>query len=84
MNVLNVNIDNCMDCKNHYVDRILTADSFEHEEGVYCKLCPDTSYGKFGQNGRHRLVCSDDWNVRKYSQIPDWCPLLTRSNYGNY
>jgi len=72
MNKVCFDIDNCCDCPNHYKERIYTADSWEHEEGVYCSKVED----KNSNNKQHKLVVSDDWNVRKWSQIPDWCPLL--------
>lgn len=68
-------IENCLDCPHCYTDRILTADSFEHEVGAYCKLIEDKSYGSFGKNGAHKMIGFDDWNLRKYTAIPDWCPL---------
>lgn len=64
-------IDNCCDCPNHYIERIYTADSFEHEEGLYCSKVDD----KNSYNKKHKLVVADDWDVRKSSQIPDWCPI---------
>lgn len=73
-NVVTFQIDNCKDCKNHYVERIYTADSFEHESGLYCSCVKDDkSYNK-----KHKLVASDDIDVTKYSQIPNWCPLLNK------
>ena len=60
-------IDNCLDCEFHYVERIITADSFEHDDGVYCSQCSN------------KLVVADDWNLRRWSKIPDWCPMLSRN-----
>ena len=72
----NFEIDNCCDCQNHYTEKIYTPDSFEHEEGVYCsKVNDEDSYNK-----KHKLVVADEWNVREWSQIPDWCPLLKSRN----
>ena len=31
---------------------------------------------KNSYNEKHKLVTSDEWDVRKWSQIPDWCPML--------
>lgn len=80
MNIATLHIENCLDCPHCYTDRILTADSFEHEEGAYCRLAEDTSYGRFGQNGKHKLIGSDDWHLRDYTKVPDWCPLLNKQN----
>lgn len=72
---------NCKDCKNHKVGSILTADSFEHWSGVYCSKCeevlPDEEFGVC--RGIGRLVAYDDFDVYKHSKIPDWCPLLDKS-----
>lgn len=62
-------ITNCCDCPNHIISRIYTEDSFEHEEGVYCTKIKN-------KNNKFKLVASDDYNVKKYSHVPDWCPLL--------
>ena len=64
-------IDNCLDCNSCFVDRILTADSWDHEEGAYCK--------EDLKNGKPRLIASDDWDLRKWSKVPDWCPKLIKS-----
>lgn len=79
-NTLTVNITNCKDCKNHYCERIYTADSFEHEEGMYCSLVTD----KNSYNHKHRLIASDDIDVTRYSDIPDWCPMLNMQDDKTY
>ena len=74
MNKVCLKITNCCDCPNHYIERIYTSDSFEHEEGVYCSKVEDrNSYNK-----KHKLVVSDDRDVRKWSHVPDWCPLCSK------
>lgn len=73
-NTVTFEINNCSQCQNHYTEKIYTPDSFEHETGLYCSKVEDSkSYNK-----RHKLVAEDDWDVTRYSQIPDWCPLLKR------
>lgn len=64
-------IDNCLDCGCCSVRPIYTADSWEHEEGAYCK--------EVIENGKEKLIVADDWDLRKYSKIPDWCPKLIKS-----
>ena len=64
-------IENCCDCPYSYKENILTADPFEHEYGVYCSKVEDNN----SYNGRNKLVAADDWDVKKYSQVPDWCPI---------
>ena len=76
MNEVILKIDNCLKCSNCYTAPIHTADSFEHEEGAYCKLVPDHSLDGFGKNGDHKLIGSDDWHLENYTKVPDWCPLL--------
>lgn len=66
MNTYSKVIDNCMDCEFHTVERIWTPDSWDHEYGCYC-----TKYN-------NKLVNSDDWDLRKYTQIPNWCPMLKK------
>ncbi|HAU88209.1 MAG TPA: hypothetical protein DCW90_22860 [Lachnospiraceae bacterium] len=68
-------IDNCLDCNSCTVDRILTADSWDHEEGAYCK--------EVLKNGKPRFIVSDDWDLRKWSKVPDWCPNLLKDYLGN-
>lgn len=81
MNSVTFKIDNCLKCPKCYVDPIYTADSFEHESGAYCSLVEDKETGKiFGQNGKHKIIGSDDWHLEKYTKIPDWCPLLKNEN----
>jgi len=69
-------IKNCLDCPACYTERIFTADSFEHEEGAYCSEVVDMSRNGFGKNGKHKLIGTDDWDLRNYTKIPNWCPLL--------
>ena len=63
MNEVKLIITNCMKCPYHYVEKIYTPDSFEHEEGCYCEIS-------------NKLVVADDWNLEKWANIPDWCPLV--------
>ena len=74
MNVVNIVINNCLNCPYHYVEGILTADSWEHETGCYCKMVEDKDTKNWSSNGKHKLVASDDWHLERYTQIPDWCP----------
>ena len=64
MNEVKFIINNCMKCPYHYVEKIYTSDSFEHEEGCYCKI------------KNNKLVVADDWDLEKWAEIPDWCPLI--------
>lgn len=73
MNKVCFEIDNCCDCPHHYTEKIYTPDPWEHEEGVYCSKVKDTN----SYNKKHKLVVTDDWDVKRWSQIPDWCPLKT-------
>lgn len=72
MNKVYFEIDNCCKCPYSYQERIYTPDSFEHETGVYCSKTED----KKSYNRLHKLVAEDDWDVEKYANIPNWCPLL--------
>ena len=29
-------------------------------------------------NERNKLIAEDEWDIRKWSRIPDWCPLLKK------
>lgn len=78
MNKVCITIDKCCDCQHHYVQRIYTADSWEHVEGLYCSKVTDVR----SSNQKHRLVVSDDWDAREHSRIPDWCPLLNKNKHG--
>ena len=72
MNIISFGIDNCCDCPYSYTENIYTPDSFEHEEGIYCSKVDDTN----SYNKKNKLIVADDWDIRKWSQIHDWCPLL--------
>ena len=72
MNVYVKIIDNCLDCQSCKIDRIYTEDSWDHEEGAYCTECI--------KNGKPKLIVSDDWDLRKYSQVPSWCPKRLNNN----
>lgn len=65
-------IDNCLDCDKCTVKRILTSDPFDHEEEVYCTLVKE--------DDKPRLIGIDDWDLRKYTSIPDWCPKILKEN----
>lgn len=65
-------IDNCLDCDNCTVKQILTPDPFEHEEGAYCTLIKE--------DDKPRLISMDDWDLRKYTSIPNWCPKILKEN----
>jgi len=69
---IKIELENCCDCPHHYIEKIYTPDPFEHEEGCYCAKVED----KNSYNKRHKLVVADDWDIRKWSEIPNWCPLL--------
>ena len=73
MNKVCLEINNCCDCPNHYIERVYTADPWEHESGVFCYKVKDES----SENRKHKMVVSDGYNLRKWSNIPDWCPLLS-------
>lgn len=68
MNSYLVRVTNCLDCQDHVVLPIYTPDSWDHEEGCYCTLVKDKD--------KPKLVAGDDWHLRKYTDIPDWCPKL--------
>lgn len=70
MNTYTKVIDNCLDCDRCKVRPIYTPDSWDHEEGAYCK--------EVIENGKEKLIVADDWDLRKYSKIPDWCPKLIK------
>ena len=43
---------------------------YDDDRYVYlCKLVKDV-------NGYDKLVAGDDWHLRRYTDIPDWCPKL--------
>lgn len=72
MNKVSFEIDNCCDCPYSYTEKVYTPDPFEHEEGIFCSRVEDqNSYNK-----KNKLIVADEWDIRKWSQIPDWCPLL--------
>lgn len=72
-------IENCCDCGNSYTEHIYTPDPFDHEEGLFCgKMYTGKLYP--GTQALHKLICADDWDLRKYVDIPDWCPLLGRKD----
>lgn len=70
MNTYTKIIDNCLDCDCCKVRPIYTPDSWDYEEGAYCK--------EVIENGKEKLIVADDWDLRKYSKIPDWCPKLIK------
>lgn len=72
-------ITRCKECQNHKIARVYTADSFEHISGVYCYKCKEVkTKADFGvQAGLGRLVGTDD--NKDFDIIPDWCPLLHKS-----
>ena len=81
MGVITLKIDNCMDCPHSLVSDIFTADSWEHEVGCFCKKTVDEKYKKEWTNATrsgvlpYRCVGSDDWYLKEYTDVPDWCPF---------
>lgn len=79
---LTKHVTNCSQCRHHIIRQIWTQDWFEHEEGLYCTLVEDCSdsWARHTSGGptNYRLVISDDWDVRRYADVPDWCPLLPK------
>lgn len=75
MNKLIIEIDNCCDCIHSHTERIYTPDPFEHETGLYCELLKEANTYP-GAITNDKLIVSDEWDVKKYADIPDWCPLL--------
>lgn len=76
MNIVNMRIENCCDCPKSYCEKIYTPDPFEHEEGLFCSKVPDTN----SYNRKNKMIVSDEWDVKRYATIPDWCPLLENGN----
>lgn len=73
-----ITIDNCCDCPNSHEEHIYTPDPFEHETGLYCRLIKETN--KYhGAITDDKLIVADEWDIRKYAQIPEWCPMLKGS-----
>ena len=73
MNKVVFEITNCCCCPYHYVEPIYTPDPWEHEEAVYCSKTIDEE-----TDTGNKIVCADGWNLDKYADIPDWCPLLKK------
>lgn len=72
MNKVIIEISNCCDCPHSYTEKIYTPDPFEHEDGLFCSQKDD----KGSYNKKHKLIVADEWDLRRYANIPDWCPLL--------
>ena len=64
-------IKNCCDCPYSYTKPVYTPDSWEHETGIYCRKIKD-------KEEKDKLIVADDWDLRKWSQIPDYCPLINK------
>lgn len=80
-NTVTLKLENCMDCPNHFTAGILTADSFEHEVGCFCKLVKeDRPEKQHFHRQESKMVGCDDWHLERYTQVPDWCPLLKKDN----
>lgn len=82
-NEVNVRITMCKDCNHSHEEKIYTADSFEHESGIYCGKCKDPDPYP-GAQTKDRLIVSSDKDPREISYIPDWCPLLEREVIPKY
>ena len=71
-------ISHCCQCPYSHTEQIAAPDSFEHDMGMYCKLC-QTKEKAYGVDTYDRLICSDEWNVEEEALVPDWCPFLIDS-----
>ena len=75
-------VENCAKCPFHERHSIVTADSFEHESGIYCSLVEDQgdSWWHYTYDGKiaKRLVVADDWHPERYANVPGWCPFLIK------
>ena len=68
-------IDNCCDCGHSYTEQIVTSDLLPQKSGLFCgKMYTGKLYP--GTQALHKCICTDDWDLRKNADIPDWCPLL--------
>ena len=49
--------------------------------GCFCKKTVDEKYKKEWTNATrsgvlpYRCVGSDDWHLKEYTDVPDWCPF---------
>jgi hypothetical protein len=90
MNEIDEKLVNCMDCKAHKV--IADPDPYDwfcdDDRAVLCTLIkgnpdydPKSPYAATCQN-EHRCVTVScrPYNLRKESEIPDWCPKLPQEN----
>ncbi|MBR3169250.1 hypothetical protein IKF23_02305 [Candidatus Saccharibacteria bacterium] len=75
-------VDNCTKCPFHERHSIVTADSFEHEMGIYCSLTEDESdswwHYTYDDRITKKLVAADDWRPEKYANVPSWCPFIMK------
>jgi len=64
---ITLEITNCQDCPNHKnVPSSSTGDSFDMiDQDTVCTLA----------NNREITVANRPWEIRRNSEIPDWCPL---------
>ena len=74
-NTYSIEINNCCKCPYHYQERVYTPDSFEMVFGCYCSKVED----EHSYNRKHKLVVADE-DVERWAEIPDWCPILSKSN----
>ena len=61
-------ISHCCQCPYSHTEQIATPDSFEHDMGMYCKLC-QTKEKAYGVDTYDRLICSDEWNVEEEALV---------------
>ena len=80
MNRVYFEISNCTKCPFSHQSSIITADSFEHETGIFCTKVEDDSgdWSHHTCDGHtpYRLIVADEWNARQYAKVPDWCPFI--------
>lgn len=77
-------VEKCVQCPFHETHMIVTSDSFEHEQGLYCSKVEDDSesWGRHTYDGfiDRRLIGADEWSISEIP-VPTWCPFITKQ-YG--
>lgn len=75
--VLEIRVENCINCPCSEQHQMVAPDSFEHNTGVFCSKVEDSELERYTYDGiiTKKLVFSYEWPSEiEGHKIPDWCP----------
>ena len=73
-----IRVDNCIDCPYHKIEDypFKEDDDFAKNVGCFCTAVETNKSASNGIKYGYKCVAWDDTQIRRWTQVPDWCPFL--------